>query len=75
VPHPGLSRISRASNASDGSTPKADELDSLVERVARAYRVPEHEIPIMIETARGDQENAWICFRSLAAELGLDVQQ
>jgi TubC N-terminal docking domain len=50
-------------------------LEALVEGVARAYRVPEDEIPIMIATARGDQESAWICFRSLARELGLDVEQ
>jgi hypothetical protein len=43
-------------------------LEALVERLARAFPVPEHEIPIMVETARGDQESAWICFRSLARE-------
>jgi hypothetical protein len=47
------------------------QLEALVERVARGNGVPEHEVPIMIDTARGDQESAWICFRSLARELGL----
>jgi hypothetical protein len=48
---------------------KVARLDALAERVARAYRVPDDEIPIMIETAKADPEHAWRSFTYLAAEL------